>query len=217
MSSGYVPTPEEQQREFAPNTPMPAWQAGIGQGRAVGEHDFITDPGFQEMLGRRQDLAQGYNGQELGALKSGAMHEIQGQRQGYLNNLRGNLAKQGVGGARAAAMQGAADQKFAGTQADAEGKILLDSAKVKRQGIDDLQDFLFKQKYGVLGTGIAYGQIAQAAAANTKSPSTLPANFNPYAPPQPAVPTVVPPGSATPSNNGSGGAMPNWWSTGGWA
>ena len=108
------------------------------------------------------DLSQGYSGQEMGALREGARREIAGQRQGYMNQLRSNLARQGVGGARAAAVQSAGNQRFAQAQADAERKMLLDSAQLRRQGVSDLQDYLFRQKFGQLGTGLGYGQIASA-------------------------------------------------------
>lgn len=142
--------------------PMNYWQAAINQGRDEGRRIFYDDPDMQQMRARRQDLSQGYDGKELGAMRETARREIAGQRQGYLNQMRSRLARQGVGGARAAAVQGAADQKFAQTGADAERKMTLDSAKLKREGVSDLQDYLFRQKYGELGTGMGYGQMAIA-------------------------------------------------------
>lgn len=143
-------------------TSGPYWQQWIDYGYGKGKELFQDDPRMKEMLQRRQDLSQGYSGQELGALREGARREIAGQRQGYLGQMRSNLARQGVGGARAAAMTDAANQKYAQAGAQAERQMLLDSAKLKREGVSDLQDYLFRQKYGELGTGMGYGQMAVA-------------------------------------------------------
>jgi hypothetical protein len=147
-------------RGAVPAQPMSYWQAAINQGREEGRRIFYDDPDMQNLRRRREDLSQGYSGQELGALREGSRREIAGQRQGYMGQLRSKLARQGVGGARGAAIQGAADQRFAQTGADAERKMTLDSAQLKRQGVSDLQDYLFRQKYGELGTGMGYGQMA---------------------------------------------------------
>lgn len=147
--------------------------ADIEAGNAAGKKEFYDDPDMQMLRKKREGMADGYDGKEYGALRQSARDELKGQRSSYLNTLSSNLARGGVGGARAAAIRGAADQKFAAQNAENERKLLLDSARMKREGTNDLQDFLFRQKYGMLGTGLGYGQLgatdrgtAAAAAAN---------------------------------------------------
>lgn len=162
----YTPTPGSLS-EPEKKKQVPYWQAAIESGMGRGRELFYDDPDMQMLRQRRMDLSQGYSGQEMGALREGARREIAGQRQGYMGQLRSNLARQGVGGARSAAVQSAGNQRFAQAQADAERKMALDSAQLRRQGVSDLQDYLFRQKFGQLGTGLGYGQIA--AAENTGS------------------------------------------------
>lgn len=131
-------------------------------GRDLGQKEFYDDPDMIKMRQTREDLAKGYSGSELGALRGEAQANVAGQRSSYLDTLKTNLAKSGVGGARAAAIEGAAGQKFAELGAEGERKILLDSAKMKREGVSDLQDYLMRQKLGALG--LAYGQQALSSA-----------------------------------------------------
>lgn len=149
--------------------------ADMAAGRARGQEIFYDDPDMKMLRQKREDLAKGYSGEELGALRQTARGEIAGQRSNYLRSMHSNLAKGGVGGARGAAIRGAADQKFAQTGADAERKMALDSGNMVRQGTNDLQDYIFRQKYGGLGTELGYAQLgtadrsaAAAAAANNK-------------------------------------------------
>lgn len=134
----------------------------LAAGRARGKEIFYDDPDMKMMREKREDLAKGYSGQELGAIRQTARGEIAGQRNNYLRTMHSNLAKGGVGGARGAAVRGAADQKFAQSGADAERKMALDSANVARTGTNDLQDYIFRQKYGSLGTELGYGQLGTA-------------------------------------------------------
>jgi len=137
-------------------------KAAYDYGRELGQKEFYDDPDMMKMRKTREDLAQGYSGSELGALRGEAQANVAGQRSTYMDQLRGNLAKSGVGGARAAAIQGAGNQKFASQGAENERKLLLDSAKMKREGVNDLQDYLMRQKLGALG--LAYGQQALSSA-----------------------------------------------------
>lgn len=149
--------------------------ADISAGNAAGKKEFYDDPDMQALRAKREDMAKGYSGQEYGALRQNARAETAGQRQNYQNDLAGRLARSGVGGARGAAVQGAADQKFAQQGATQERNLALDSANMQRQGQNDLQDYILRQKYGALGTGLVYGQLgaqdrgsaAAAAAANS--------------------------------------------------
>lgn len=144
--------------------------ADIAAGNAAGQQTFYNDPDMQALRAKREDLAKGYSGQEYGALRQNARAETAGQRQNYLSALQSKLGRGGVGGARGAAMQGAADQRYAQQGAQQERNLALDSANMQRQGQNDLQDFIMRQKYGALGTGLAYGQLGaqdRASAAAT--------------------------------------------------
>lgn len=131
----------------------------IAAGNAVGQAEFYDDPDMKMLRQRREDLSKGFSGEELGALRSQALNEIEGQRGAYMRNLQSNLAKGGSGGARSAAIKSQADRGFQQNRAETERKFAIDNAGLKRQGVGDLQDFIFRQKTGKLGTGIAYGQL----------------------------------------------------------
>lgn len=143
-------------------------------GRKRGQEIFY-DKEMTDLRNRYQDLSKGYSGQELGALRSTSKNQVADQQRAYSNQLASNLARQGVGGARAAAMQGAANQKFNQNTAAFERGLTADNAALIRSGQDKLSDFILGQKYGGLGTEIGYAQLgvnergaAQAAAANQK-------------------------------------------------
>ena len=80
--------------------------SALNLGRAMGKKEFTADPEWQRMKKMREDLAKGYSGQELGALRDQSRAELSAQRQQALQKLRSNLSKGGVGGARAAAIEG---------------------------------------------------------------------------------------------------------------
>lgn len=149
-------------------------QNDMDAGYAKGKEIFYDDPEMAKLKTTREEMAKGYDGAELGAMRATARGEVAGQRDNDQRRLASNLARGGVGGARAAAMRGSADQKYSAVNADNERKMALESANMKRTGTDSLQDFMFRQKYGMLGTGIGYGQLgvadrsadAQLAAAN---------------------------------------------------
>lgn len=154
-----------------------ARQADLDAGYAKGKEIFYDDPDMQMLRQKREDLAKGYSGEELGAIRGTARGEIAGNRDNYLRTMSSNLARGGVGGARAAAVKGAADQKYNQNVVDSERKMAVDSANMVRQGTNDLQDYILRQKYGMLGTGLGYGELgvsdraAQAAAAANQSGS----------------------------------------------
>lgn len=141
---------------------MPAWQQGLTAGMSDGRRMFYDDPDMQQSRARLEDLQKGYDGKQLGAMRESSRQSIAGQRAGYMGQLHANLAKQGVGGARAAAVGGAADQKFAQTGAEAERKMTVDNAALVTKGTSNLNDYLMKQKYGQLTTASGYGQLASA-------------------------------------------------------
>lgn len=137
-------------------------KAAYEYGRELGQKEFYDDPDMIKMRQTREDLAKGYDSAELGALRGESKANVAGQRSSYMNQLQNSLAKGGVGGARAAALTNQANQKFAEQGAEGERRILLDSAKMKREGVNDLQDYLMRQKLGALG--LAYGQQALSSA-----------------------------------------------------
>lgn len=150
--------------------------SALEAGYARGQKEFYDDPDMKRLRDLREQYAQGYDSSELGNIRATARGEIAGQREATQRNLQGRLGRGGVGGARAAAVLGSADQQALRSTADAERKMALDSAQMKRQGASDLQDFLFRQKYGKMGTGIGEAQLqsadyqAQQAAAANKPP-----------------------------------------------
>lgn len=148
--------------------------ADFAAGRARGQEIFY-DPEMQGLKSRYEDLSKGYSGQELGALKGQALQDLRGQRAGYSQALSGRLARAGVGGARAAAIQGQADQGYNKNLAQFERGLTADNANQIRQGFDKYSDFAMRQKYGTLGTELGYGQLgvnergAQAASQANQS------------------------------------------------
>lgn len=153
-------------------------------GYAKGKEIFYDDPDMQDLRKRREDLSKGYSGEELGAIRGAARSEIAGNRDNYLRKMSSNLARGGVGGARASAIKGATDLKYNNNVVDAERKMAADSANMVRTGTNDLQDFIFRQKYGMLGTGLGYGQLGTAdraaqaaAAANQEKDKGMVGNF----------------------------------------
>jgi len=153
--------------EDKPNIPSfaelrAAREKDLQSGYAAGQKEFYDDPNMQSMLARREDLAKGYDGKTLGALREQSRSDVAGQQSKYLSQLSSNLGKAGVGGARAAAMKSAANVGFAGKRAENERAINIDQADQIRKGTDSLQDFVFRQKFGKLGQGIAEAQMGVA-------------------------------------------------------
>lgn len=141
---------------------MASLDSDYEKGRARGVEEFYNDPDMQMLRQRQEDLSKGYSGAELGAKREEARSAIQGQRQGYQRQLAGRVGRAGIGGARAAAMQAGADKGFMQAGAEAERKMLLDNAALTRQGVGSLQDFIFRQKYGTLGSAIGEQQAGLA-------------------------------------------------------
>lgn len=132
--------------------------ADIKKGRELGREIFY-DKEMTNLRDRQADLSKGYTGQELGALREQARGEVEGQRGSYLAQLAGRAGRAGIGGARAAAMQASADAGFQKNRAELERKLTADNANMVRQGNERLQDFILRQKYGELGTGIGVAQL----------------------------------------------------------
>ncbi len=136
-----------------------ARNADMEAGYAKGKQMFMDDPGMQQMLASRQDLAKGYNGNELGAEREAARSSVAGEQASAGRQLASKAARGGVGGARAAAMQGAQSEQFGKQAGDMENKMAMNNANMVRQGTNELQDFMMKQRFGQLSTGLGYGQL----------------------------------------------------------
>lgn len=161
MASYYDLMLEAKKRKSAPSQTELRNQA-LESGYARGQKEFYDDPDMQRLRQLREQYAQGYDSSELGNIRETARQEIAGSREAAARNLQSRIGRGGVGGARAAAIRGTADQTALRSVADAERKMALDSASMKRQGTSDLQDFLFRQKYGKLGTGLGEAQLQSA-------------------------------------------------------
>lgn len=144
-------------------TPDVVRRAGhFNVGAQFGQKEFIDDPEMQRLKKIREEYAKGYSGEELGAMRQTARGEIAGSQQAAQRQLQSKMAKGGVGGARGAAMAGAQAQQGAKTVADAERKMALDSANMKRQGAADLQDYIFRQKMAKMGTAAGFMSTGSA-------------------------------------------------------
>lgn len=144
-----------------PNVSAAYRNSDINYGRGIGKEIFNSEE-MTNAQKKYDDLAKGYSGEELGALKESANREIEGQRGGYLRSLSGQAARGGIGGARRAAMQGSADRGFLSTKADANRKLVADNANLVRQGTNDATNFLLQRRFGELGTGLGYAQLGSA-------------------------------------------------------
>lgn len=120
------------------------------RGRKHGLETFYEDPDMMATRDRLQDLSQGYDGKELGALRAESKANIAGNANAAQTKLSGQLARSGTGGARAAAISAAANKGFNQNIAADERKATIDNAQIKRAGTKDATDFLMRQKYGVL-------------------------------------------------------------------
>ena len=151
QSGGYQVTPDIIRR-----------QGDINLGRMMGEQEFYQDPEMQRLKALREQYAKGYSGEELGAIRQQARGEIAGAQQAQQRRLAGALGRGGVGGARAASIQAASGREGAKAVAEAERKMALDSAQMQRQGAADLQDFIFRQKMGKMGTAFGFAGLGSA-------------------------------------------------------
>ena len=131
-------------------------------GKNLGAEEFEQDPEMQRLKKLREEYAKGYSGEELGNIRQTARGEIAGSQQAAQRQLASKMARGGVGGARGAAMAGAQAQQGAKSVADAERKMALDSSNMKRQGAADLQDFIFRQKMGKMGTAAGFMSMGSA-------------------------------------------------------
>ena len=150
------------------NNDMRDLMSGYNLGADVGRREFYQDPTMVEIENIRREGMKGYDAGALGALRATARGETAGQQNQYLQQLRSKAARSGVGGARGLAVEAGARDKFAGTTADQERKMMLDQAAEVRKGEDKYADFRLKQKYGQMATGAGFAQASSAQNAAQK-------------------------------------------------
>ena len=134
----------------------------INQGLELGKKEFSGDPNLQRLRRIREQMAQGYSTPELSARKELTLNEADANRAKAVQNLRSNIARSGVGGARGAAMESEADRKLIQDQSDVNRKMLLDESEVQRKGVDALAEDIYKIKLGEAGYGIGTAQLGSA-------------------------------------------------------
>ena len=163
--SGVYSTKEEAQAARQKNAQTATGtnlDADYNKGYERGQDIFYNDPDMQDLRARQEDLAKGYSSEELGAKRASAREATQASRSNYLKSLQSRVGRAGIGGARAAAMQAEGDKGFQSANAESERKMLLDDANLTRTGTQSLQDFIFRQKYGALGSAIGEQQAGLA-------------------------------------------------------
>ncbi len=140
------------------------FNVGLAQGKKL----FSENPEIQRMQQLRQDMEKGYSGNIGGAIRQTARGEIAGAQQAQARKLASAAAREGVGGARGAALQAANAREGSKAINEAERKMAVDSFNVQQTGVDKSQDFLFRKLMGEYGTGagfMAMGSADKAAAA----------------------------------------------------
>ncbi len=131
-------------------------------GTSIGQREFEQDPEMQRLKRLRDQYAQGFNSDELSGIRAEARGQVAGQAAADQRRLVSNLGRGGVGGARAAAIRNQSAMQSQSLTNEVERKLAVDSAQMQRQGVNDLQDFIFRQKLGKLGTGAAFAQMGSA-------------------------------------------------------
>lgn len=139
-----------------------ARNADIEAGYKKGRELFYDDPDMQMLRQKRMDLSQGYNSPELGAFREQARGELAGEGANAIRRQAGQQARAGIGGARAAAGQAATASSLQGKRAEMERKMAMDQSQMVRQGTNDLQSFLMRQRFGELSTGLGQAQLGVA-------------------------------------------------------
>ncbi len=142
----------------------------MNQGMEFGKKQFSQDPEMMRLRAIREQQAKGFSTPELAARKNLTLNENDANRAKTLQNLKSNLARSGVGGARAASMEAQADRSLGLAADDSNRKLLLDEAQQQNKGIDSLANDIYRTKLGEAGYTIGFAQLGAAdkaaAAAN---------------------------------------------------
>jgi len=111
--------------------------------------DKIFTPGIMGRMGssvdakavldQRRANMQGFNPQELQAMRQENVSEIKRNNMGAQRDLIRSQGRSKVFGATAAAQQGALQKGLQGQLADQERKLFLDNISAKRQGLSDFE------------------------------------------------------------------------------
>ena len=187
------PPPPEKNPDGTDKTPTPpkgppppdrfavagSWRRhDMQEGQDNAYQQLYLDPEMMHLEDMRKDLAKGYSGNTLGSIRQAQNAQVDGAQRGYMNQLASKTARAGIGGARAVAMQSAADQGFLKQRQSGEAEQAMLQEKAVKEGQQSLQDYMMKRKFGVLAGGQNQMQVGaneragiQAAAAANKSDS----------------------------------------------
>jgi hypothetical protein len=130
-----------------------------GQGRW---RQMMADPAMQEIVARRKDMVGGLNAQEMTAARDQMIRGMQGQNQNAMRALYSQQARSGIRGGMAGAQAARMQQKFGQERAQQEQKLMLDNYALKRQGQNDYQDLMMRQKFGELNQGLGEAGLGVA-------------------------------------------------------
>lgn len=130
---------------------------------------FFETPETAEMEKRLRDLAKGFGGEELGAMRQEARGQIAGAQKAQQRQFGSQLGKSGVSGARAAAMKQAARQEQMRTIASSERQMLLNDAAMKAEKSQNLVDFLGRKASGQAGLAATIAGLGSSEYAAEKA------------------------------------------------
>jgi len=114
----------------------------------------------QDILKQRADLGQGFDAQQLGALRQTGRQQIQGQIGSAQQNLLASQGAQGVKGATASAQQSVLAQQGIQARANLENDILQKQLEAKRTGLRDADVANLQRIQSVFAEGTAAEQTA---------------------------------------------------------
>jgi hypothetical protein len=135
-------------------TPAQQRDADIEKGQARWRDTVMKDEMVQDILGRRKDMSQGLNAEEMGAARDLMIAGQQGQEQKALRSMYQNQARAGVRGGMAAAQNARLQRQFGQDRATQEQKMLIDNYNLRRQGLEDYQKLGMGLKFGEMGQGL---------------------------------------------------------------
>lgn len=150
-----------------PGIPTPAESAQmrnaeIEQGRARWRDMMSANPDVQEILKRKKDMAGGLNAQEMQAARDQMIQGQQAQQQGAMRSLYAQQGRSGIRGGMAGAQQARMQGQFNNQRAQQEQKLLLDNYALKRQGLNDWETSNNRMVFGELAQGLGEAGLGVA-------------------------------------------------------
>jgi len=131
----------------------------IASGMERGREIFFEDPIMKELSGRRKDLSQGLNAEELDAQRRMMTRQRDNNEQAALRQLMAGQGRAGVGGSRAAAQRADLQRKMNIDRGDQERQMVLNNYEARRQGLDDYQKLELNKRFGQLSQGMGEAQL----------------------------------------------------------